>query len=79
MQHSQHQKRYRDDFCVLTHLLDDLLSHRLHEVVLSGIHGAGKHEVLPNLKLRFNAVSSHLFKSMPMIHVAVGTNHDVPQ
>lgn len=32
------------------HLLDDLFSHCVYEVLVSGIHGAGKHEVLPNLK-----------------------------
>lgn len=31
-------------------LLDDLFSHRLYEVTFSGIHGAGEHEVLPDLK-----------------------------
>lgn len=33
-----------------SHLLDDLVSHRLYEVPLGGIHGAGKQEVLPNLE-----------------------------
>lgn len=40
-------------------LLDDLFSHRLHEVTLSGIHGAGEHEVLPNLRTH-EALSLHL-------------------
>lgn len=32
------------------HLLDDLFSYCFYEVFISGIHGTGKHEVLPNLK-----------------------------
>lgn len=32
------------------HLLGDLFSHRLNEVVPGWIHGTGEHEVLPDLK-----------------------------
>lgn len=42
-----------------SHLLDDLVSHRLYEVPLGGIHGAGKQEVLPNLETH-EPLSVHL-------------------